>query len=166
MTRRKGEITHDGDRHKRVAVAKTVKVSRMIAADLPRSATILSESRTWCGWFGSICLPYRWFFWGACGATMAIGRRVWGLDTALRIHLAAAPFIAFVVSAIHKWMAPEFDSVLRATAMAGTTIVLDAVVAAPLFERSYAMFRSSIGTWLPFAAIFLVSWVGGILMPL
>jgi hypothetical protein len=97
---------------------------------------------------------------------MAIGRRVWGLDTALRIHLAAAPFIAFVVSAIHKWMAPEFDSVLRATAMAGTTIVLDAVVAAPLFERSYAMFRSSIGTWLPFAAIFLVSWVGGILMPL
>jgi hypothetical protein len=28
MTRRKGEITHDGDRHKRVAVAKSVKVSQ------------------------------------------------------------------------------------------------------------------------------------------
>jgi hypothetical protein len=40
--------------------------------------------------------------WGACGATMAIGRRVWGLDTALRIHLGAAPVIAFHVSAIHK----------------------------------------------------------------
>jgi hypothetical protein len=46
MTPRKGEITHDGDRHKRVAVAKTVKVSHMIAADLPRSAAILSESRS------------------------------------------------------------------------------------------------------------------------
>jgi hypothetical protein len=53
----------------------------------------------------------------ACGATVAIGRRVWGLDTAPRIHLAAAPVIAFVVSAIHKWIAPEFDSAFRATAM-------------------------------------------------
>jgi hypothetical protein len=29
----------------------------------------------------------------------------------------------------------------------GTIIVLDAVVVAPLFERSYAMFRGLIGTW-------------------
>ncbi len=99
--------------------------------------------------------------WAACAATMAIGRRVWGLDTALRIHLAAAPVTAFVVSAIHKWIAPEFDSVLRAAAMTATITALDAVVVAPLFERSYAMFRSLIGTWLPFAAIFLASWVAG-----
>jgi hypothetical protein len=46
MTRRKGEITHEGDRHKRVAVAKSVKVSDMIAANLPRSAAISSESRS------------------------------------------------------------------------------------------------------------------------
>ena len=35
---------------------------------------------------------------------------------------------------------------------------------APLFERSYAMFRSFVGTWMPFAAIFLASWAAGILM--
>jgi hypothetical protein len=84
---------------------------------------------------------------------------------ALPIHLAAAPFIAFVVSAIHKWIAPEFDPVLRAAAMIWTIIVLDAVVVVPPFERSYAMFRSLI-EWLPSAAISLASWVGGILVPL
>jgi hypothetical protein len=35
--------------------------------------------------------------WIACGATMAIGRRVWGLETALRVHLAVAPIVAFQV---------------------------------------------------------------------
>jgi hypothetical protein len=104
--------------------------------------------------------------WGVCGATMAIGRRVSGLDAALRVHLAAAPVMAFLVSAIHKWIAPEFNSVLRAAAITGTIIVLDAVAVAPLFERSYAMFRSLIGTWLPFAAIFLASWGAGVLAPL
>jgi hypothetical protein len=103
--------------------------------------------------------------WGLCGATMAVGRRVWGLETALRVHLAAAPVIAFLVSTIHKLIAPEFDSVLRATVMVGVVIVLDFAIVAPLFERSYAMFRSLIGTWLPFTAIFLASWVAGLVVP-
>jgi hypothetical protein len=34
--------------------------------------------------------------WGACGALMAIGRRLWTLNTTLRLHLAAAPVISFV----------------------------------------------------------------------
>jgi hypothetical protein len=63
--------------------------------------------------------------WGLCGATMAIGRRVWSLDTALHVHLAVAPVVAFVVSAIPKLLAPEFGSVRRATAITGMVIVLD-----------------------------------------
>ena len=35
---------------------------------------------------------------------------------------------------------------------------------APLFERSYAMFRSALGTWIPFVAIFLASWAAGALV--
>jgi hypothetical protein len=102
--------------------------------------------------------------WGLCGATIAVGRRIWSLATTLRIHLLAAPLFAFLVSAIHKLLAPEFDSVLRATAMVGIVSALDFAVVAPLIERSYAMFRSLIGTWLPFAAIFLASWVAGLVV--
>jgi hypothetical protein len=44
----------------------------------------------------------------------------------------------------------------------GIVIILDVAVLVPLFERSYTMFRSFIGTWMPFVAIFLASWaVGG-----
>ena len=41
-------------------------------------------------------------------------------------------------------------------------MLLDALIVAPLFERSYAMFRSAIGTWLPFLAIFAAVWFAGI----
>jgi hypothetical protein len=100
--------------------------------------------------------------WGACGAVIAIGRRLWTLNTTLRVHLAAAPVIFFVVSAIHKMLAPDFNFLLRATVLTGLVVMLDAVVVAPLFERSYAMFRSLIGTWLPFAAIFLAGVAAGL----
>ena len=46
--------------------------------------------------------------------------------------------------------------------MTGIVLALDAIVVAPLFERSFAMFRSVIGTWLPFAAIFFASWAASI----
>jgi len=103
--------------------------------------------------------------WGACGAVMAVGRRLWTLDTALRVHLVAAPVIAFLLSALHAWLAPEFNAVLRAAVMTGLVMILDAVVGAPVLERSYAMFHSVIGTWLPFAAIFGASIAAGTLVP-
>ena len=99
--------------------------------------------------------------WGACGAVIAIGRQLWSLDTTLRVHLAAASVISFVVSAIHRMLAPDFNFLLRATVLTGLVAILDAIVVAPLFERSYAMFRSLIGTWLPFAAIFLAGVAAG-----
>jgi hypothetical protein len=95
---------------------------------------------------------------------MAIGRRVWSLDTTLRIHLVVAPVIAFLLSAVHRLLAPDFDAVLRAIAMTGTVVALDVAVVAPIFERSYAMFRSLIGTWIPFGAIFVASLAAGLML--
>jgi hypothetical protein len=103
--------------------------------------------------------------WGACGAVMAIGRRIWSLDTTLHVHLVIAPVVAFAVAAIHKFLAADFSSVLRAMVLTGLVVILDAVVVAPIFERSYAMFRSLNGTWVPFASIFLASLAAGILVP-
>ncbi len=103
--------------------------------------------------------------WGACGSVVAIGRRLWSIETTLRVHLIAAPIIAFLVAAVHRELAPEFDPLLRAAAITIIVALLDALVVAPLFERSYAMFRSVIGTWLPFASIFAAAWAGGVLAP-
>jgi Na+-transporting NADH:ubiquinone oxidoreductase subunit NqrD len=102
--------------------------------------------------------------WGACGAVMSIGRRLWSLDTTLRVHLVAAPAAAFVVSAIHTRIDPAFGMVSRAAVLTALVFTLDLLVVAPLFERSYAMFRSLIGTWMPFALIFAASLAAGVLI--
>ena len=52
---------------------------------------------TWAYLFGLGLL-----LWGTCGAVMAVGRRLWSLNTALYVHLIAAPATAFFVSSIHK----------------------------------------------------------------
>ena len=102
--------------------------------------------------------------WGACGAVMAVGRRLWTLPTALRVHLAAAPTMGFALSIAHARIDPACGALMRATVVTGLIVALDALVVAPLFERSYDMFRSLIGTWIPFALIFLASWAAGLLM--
>jgi hypothetical protein len=103
--------------------------------------------------------------WGASGGVMTIGRRIWSLDTALRVHLVAAPIFAFVVGALRRILAPAFDPALHAVAITSVVMALDALVVGPVFERSYATFGSVIGTWLPFALIFLAIWVAGIWVP-
>jgi hypothetical protein len=42
-------------------------------------------------------------------------------------------------------------------ALLGIIVGMDALVVAPLVERSYAMFTSPLGTWIPFASIWLAS---------
>ena len=84
------------------------------------------------------------------------------IDTTLRVHLVVAPVLAFLVAVAHKELAPGFDPLLRAAAITVIVVLLDALVVAPLFERSYAMFRSFVGTWLPFVAIFAACWAAGV----
>ena len=103
--------------------------------------------------------------WGACGGVIYVGRRLWSNDTTLRVHMIAAPIIAFLCAAVHAAIAPGFDPLTRAMAMTLIIIALDAFVVAPLFERSYAMFQSVIGTWVPFVAIFVAACVAGVLLP-
>ena len=103
--------------------------------------------------------------WGGCGATIGIGRRIWSLGTTLKVHLAVATVLAFLAAAVHAKLNPSFAPALRAAVMTGLIIALDAGIVAPLFERSYAMFRSLLGTWIPFAAIFAASWAAGLLIP-
>jgi len=113
-------------------------------------------------WISLILLAF--VLWAACGGVIAIGRRVWTMQTTLVVHLFAAAAFAFAAAAVHKLLAPDVDAIARAAAMTGLIVALDALVVAPLFERSYAMFRSALGTWVPFAAIFLACWAAGALV--
>jgi hypothetical protein len=63
-----------------------------------------------------------------------LGVGLWSLEMTLRVHLIAAPIIAFVATTPHKQLAPEFDPPASA-AIIIIVMLLDALVVAPLFER-------------------------------
>jgi hypothetical protein len=95
--------------------------------------------------------------WIACGLVFALARAMFGVNAAVVIHLLAAPVIGATVTLLlwnhprHPWVAGT------AATMAGAAALLDAIVVAPFLERSFAMFASLAGTWVPLALIFAAS---------
>jgi hypothetical protein len=43
-------------------------------------------------------------------------------------------------------------------------IAMDAGLFAPVFEKSYGMFKSILGTWIPFSLIFLSTYIIGLII--
>ena len=100
--------------------------------------------------------------WLACGLTMAFGRSAFGLETALRIHVIAAPVFAALVSFVHFTRFRATAPLAAAAFCTAFIIILDAALVAPVFEKSYAMFGSILGTWLPFLSIFVATYLTGL----
>ena len=99
--------------------------------------------------------------WAFCGALMGVGMAVTSMDRTLVIHAVGAP-LGFAVVAWFYFRRFGFTSPLVTAALfLATVIVLDIVVVALLIEKSFAMFRSPLGTWIPFALIFLSTYLTG-----
>jgi hypothetical protein len=101
--------------------------------------------------------------WALCGAAMGVGMAVTTLRHALIIHAIAAPVIFAVVSLVYFRLFSLWSPLRAATAFLGVVITMDLFVVALLIERSFKMFESLLGTWLPFVLIFLSSsWTGSV----
>lgn len=97
--------------------------------------------------------------WAVCGATVAIGRQVISMDATLLVHAVVAG-LAFGFLAWHYSVRyPDASALGVSLTMLSVVVGLDALVVAPFLERSYAMFRSVLGTWVPFALIFAASYI-------
>jgi len=95
--------------------------------------------------------------WAACGMVFALGRVLFGVEAAVTIHLLAAPLIGATVTFL-LWNHPRHPGVLASAAtLAGGAALLDAVLVVPFLERSFAMFASPAGTWIPLGLIFAAS---------
>ena len=101
--------------------------------------------------------------WALCGATMGIGMAATTLDNALVIHAAAAPVIFAAVSLLYFRRFGFLSPLQAAAAFLAVVMAMDFFVVALLIENSFAMFRSPLGTWLPFGLIFLSTWGTGTL---
>jgi hypothetical protein len=100
--------------------------------------------------------------WALCGATMGIGMSVTSLDTALWIHLAAAPFFSWTVSSAYFRRYGYTSALVTALGVIGVIVFLDFFLVALVINRSLEMFRSVRGTWLPFLLIFVAAHAAGL----
>ena len=100
--------------------------------------------------------------WLACGLTIALGRGAFGMETTLTIHAIVAPAAALIVSVV------DFETFRLTTPLATAAfftlfiVALDALLVAPVFEKSFAMFASPLGMWWPLASIFAATWLAGV----
>ncbi len=102
--------------------------------------------------------------WALCGAIMFIGMAVTDLQTTLILHAIGAPVI-FTLIALLYFSKFGFTSPLQ-TGLAFFLIVvlLDFFIVALVINRSFDMFLSPLGTWIPFGLIFLSTYLTGLWM--
>jgi hypothetical protein len=105
----------------------------------------------------AIILALAFVGWALCAAIMGIGIPVIGLQTTLIVHAIAAPMIFGALAAIYFMRFHFTTPVQTALALVAFVIFMDTVVVALLIQKSFAMFGSVLGTWLPFALIFIAT---------
>jgi len=100
--------------------------------------------------------------WVWCGATMSVGMKVTTLEAALILHAVAAPIIFTTLSLVYFRRLGPWSPLRTAATFLGVVVVMDVFVVALLIERSFDMFESILGTWLPFLLIFISTWWTGL----
>lgn len=126
---------------------------RAAVAPVPRAVTDLQMRRA------VVCAVIGWAY---CGALIGVGRQFMIMDHTLVMHAMGAPLGFGVVSWLyHRWIR-DSQPLTTAAVFLAVVVLLDVIVIALLVERSFAMFRSVLGTWLPFALIFVATYLVGL----
>jgi len=111
-----------------------------------------------------IILAHAFLGWALCAATMGIGMAVTSLENTLIIHAIAAPFFFAVISWVYFTKFHFTPPLQTALIFIAFVIGMDLFLVAMLINRSFQMFTSLLGTWIPFALIFLSTWLTGLLV--
>jgi hypothetical protein len=100
--------------------------------------------------------------WALCGAIMFIGLAVMGLQTTLIVHAIGVPIIFRLISLFYFTRFNYTTPLQTAIAFFLIVILLDFFVVALVINRSFDMFLSLLGTWIPFGLIFLATYLTGL----
>jgi hypothetical protein len=110
----------------------------------------------------AIVLAHAFAGWLLCAATMGIGMAITSMENTLIIHAIGAPIYFFLVSLVY-FRKLNFTSPLQTAAIFIAFVIgMDFFVVAMLILRSFEMFTSLLGTWIPFTLIFTSTWLTGI----
>jgi hypothetical protein len=111
-----------------------------------------------------IIILHAFILWILCAATIGIGRSFFNMNLVLMIHAIMAPVYAILISGSYYKRFSYTTPLVTAIIFLLFVVILDAGLVAPVFEKSYDMFRSVSGTWLPFSLIFLAAFLTGLVI--
>ena len=109
-----------------------------------------------------IILLHAFVGWLLCAAVMVIGPQMMSMQTTLIVHAIAAPVFFFVISIFYHRKFTYTSPFQTALIFTGFVIFMDVFLVALIIQGSFEMFASVIGTWGPFALIFVVAYLTGI----
>ena len=101
--------------------------------------------------------------WALCGSIIGIGRSLTSMETTLIVHAIGAPLIFGILSLLYFRKFNYTTPLQTAVIFTGFAILMDVFVIALLVEKSFVMFTVPIGTWIPFASIFLATYLVGMI---
>jgi hypothetical protein len=102
--------------------------------------------------------------WALCGAIMFIGMEVASMETTLITHAVGAPIIFTAISWIYFTRFGYTKPLATAIVFVAIVVLVDFFLVALVINRSLEMFESLIGTWIPWALIFLSTYLTGLVV--
>jgi hypothetical protein len=100
--------------------------------------------------------------WGLCGAIMFIGMEVTSEQTTLILHAIGAPIIFAAISWLYFTRFNFTSPLATASIFLLIVIALDFFIVSLLIIKSFENFESILGSWIPFALIFLSTYLTGL----
>lgn len=92
--------------------------------------------------------------WAGCAAIMGLGMSLINLKTTLIIHAIGAPLVFGLISSFYFRFPAAFRPFVAAVGMLAVVVFLDVFLVSLVINKNFEMFRSFIGSWLPFILIF------------
>ena len=99
--------------------------------------------------------------WALCGAIMFVGMAVTDIQTALIVHVIGAPIIFSLISWFYFKRLNYTSPIQTAFLFICIVVFMDFFLVALIINKSMEMFQNLLGTWIPFALIFLSSYMTG-----
>ncbi|HMK46601.1 MAG TPA: hypothetical protein VK436_08235 [Methanocella sp.] len=109
----------------------------------------------------AVTVIFAFIGWILCSAVIGIGMSMMTVQNVLIVHLFAAPVLFTTLSAIYFRKFKPASPLKIAVFFTGFVIFMDASVMAFIILRSFDMFASVIGTWIPFTLIFASTYLTG-----
>ena len=99
--------------------------------------------------------------WGLCGALIGIGFKVTSIENTLILHAIGVPIIFGTISWIYFNRFNYTTPLQTAIVFVSFASLLDFFIVAMAVQKSFEMFASILGTWIPFALIFGATYLMG-----